>query len=147
MVRRSGVLTGLGNSEPELMDGQSTGNPKLDAVINECAKDCYETFFEGTKMDYGAIDAGADVFGIKFGIEPAYKDHELKLITFLQEKNRCQYETGIARGWYGSQIQSTIRYYQSYKYSSKFTRFIDKWHSRLFDTSVNDLKPSDGEVK
>lgn len=137
MSRRSGVLTGIGNPDPEIMDGRSTGNKKLDKLINECAKDCYETFFKGTQMDYDGIDAGASVFGIKFGVEPAYKDQELKVINFLRNKERCSYETGIARGWYGSQIQSSIRFYDSYKYKSKFTRFIDKWHPVLFAPTNN----------
>lgn len=144
MARRSGVLTGLGNSAPEIMNGQSTGNSKLDGVINECAKDCYETFFKGTKMDYETIDAGADEYGIVFGIEPAYKDWELKIIVFMQNKSRCRYETGIARGWYGSQIQSSDRYYGDYKYSTKFTKFVDKWHSRLFPTPNPQKRSSNG---
>ena len=131
-MRRSGVLTGIGNSEPELMDGQSTGNPELDKVINECAKDCYEQFFKGTRLDYEAIDAGANEYGITFGIEPAYKDWDLKVVVFMEDKSRCRYETGISRGWYGSQVCSTARYYGDYKKQSKFTRFIDKWHPKLF---------------
>ena len=132
MVRRSGVLTGIGNSEPELMDGQSTGDSKLDAVINDCSKDCYETFFKGTEMDYNGVDAGADVYGIRIGIEPAYFGDNLRLITFLQNKDRCSYETGHAFGYYGSGIRSKVRRYQDYKYNGKFKRFVDKWHPLLF---------------
>lgn len=133
MVRRSGVLTGIGNPEPELMDGQSTGNKALDRVINQCAKDCYETFFKGTEMDCDGIDAGVDAYDcIRFGIEPAYFGQNLKIINFLQNKAHCTYETGHAFGYYGSGIRSKIRYYESYTRSTKFTRFIDKWHPKLF---------------
>lgn len=132
MVRRSGVLTGIGNSDPELMDGKSTGNKKLDRLINQCAKECYEVFFKGTQMDYDGIDAGADVFGIRFGIEPAYFGDNLKIINFLQNKARCTYETGHAFGYYGSGIRSKVRHYEQYKRPSKFTKFIDKWHPLLF---------------
>ena len=140
MVRRSGVLTGIGNSAPELMDGQSTGDSDLDKRINECAKECYEVFFKGTEMDYEGIDAGASVFGIKFGIEPAYFGDNLKIINFLQNKGRCSYETGHAFGYYGSGIRSTIRHYDQYKKSTKFTRFVDKWHPILFPPNTNQNK-------
>lgn len=131
-----GGVTGLGNPEPEIMDGKSTGSTELDTMINECAKDCYETFFKGTAMDYDACDAVADAFGIRFGIEPAYFGHNLRLITFMQNKERCNYKTGHAFGMYGSGIRAKIRYYGSYKNSSKFTKFIDKWHATLFEVAT-----------
>lgn len=134
MVRHriGGGVTGLGNPEPELMSGKSTGRPDLDKMINQCAADCYRVFFKGTEMDYETCDAGADIFGIRFGIEPAYFGDNLRLITFMKDKDRCNYQTGHAFGYYGSGIRSKIRYYGSYKRSSKFTRFIDKWHIKLF---------------
>lgn len=131
-MRRSGVLTGIGNSTPDLMDGQSTNDEELDGVINDCAKDCYESFFRGTEMDYQGVDAGASVFGIKFGVEPSYFGDNLKTVNFISNKDKCSIETGHAFGYYGSGIRSTERFYGEYKYSTKFTRFIDKWHSTLF---------------
>lgn len=140
-MRRSGVLTGIGNSAPEIMDGKSTGDKKLDMLVNACAKDCYETFFKGTKQDYEYVDAGATAFGFKFGIEPAYFGDNLKIIYFVLNKDMCGYETGHAFGYYGSGIRSTDRLYKDYKNSTKFTRFIDKWHPKLFaNSSTNKRK-------
>lgn len=140
-MRRSGVLTGIGNSDPELMNGKSTGNPKLDKVINQCSKDCYKTFFEGTQMDYGGVDAGVEGSYVKIGIEPAYFGDNLRIIEFSPKKENCYYQTGHAFGYYGSGVRSKVRWYHQYKNSSKFTRFIDKWHSTLFlsNTPTKDL--------
>lgn len=129
--RLGGEGTGLGNPDPQVMDGRSTGDKTRDALINTCAKDCYKTFFRGTKLDY-ACDAGANSWEVRLGIEPSYKDWPLKLIVISSEKRRSYIQTGIARGWYGSSWQATKTFYQNYKYRSKFVRFIDKWHPRLF---------------
>jgi hypothetical protein len=130
-MRRSGVLTGIGNSEPELMDGQTTGNSNYDELINECSKDCYETFFKGTKMDYGGVDAGVRDGKITIGIEPAYFGDDLKVVVIKPVKDWCYIATGHAFGYYGSGIRHTNRYYKDYKYNSKFKQFIDKWHEKL----------------
>lgn len=143
-MRRSGVLTGIGNPDPELINGQSSGDEKLDGVINECSKDCYETFFKGTQMDYDGIDAGVDGRYIKIGIEPAYFGDNLKIIEFAPKKDNCYIQTGHAFGYYGSGVRSKVRYYHQYKTSTKFTRFIDKWHNKLFAAQSNSMK---GELK
>lgn len=132
MVRRSGVLTGIGNPDPELMDGQSSGKKALDKLINQCAKDCYNTFFKDTKMDYDGVDAGAQVDAVRLGIEPAYFGDNLKMIEIREKKELSTYQTGHAFGYYGSGIRSRIRSYRQYKRRSKFVRFIDKWHPLLF---------------
>ena len=140
-MRRSGVLAGIGNPDPELMDGQSTGNDEFDKVINECSEDCYKTFFKGTKMDYGGVDAGYSERNndIKIGIEPAYFGDDLKMIILAPEKKWCRIVTGHAFGYYGSGIRSTTRRYNDYKYSTKFTRFVDKWHDKLFATKRKEV--------
>ncbi len=136
MVKRRGGAehTGLGGGTPTLMDGQSTGDESRDALINQCAKECYELFFKGTKRDYDSIDAGedADKYTITFGIEPSYFGDPLKVIRIAADKGASHIETGIAKGYWGSGIRSTRRYYSNYKRSSKFTRFIDKWQPKLF---------------
>ena len=132
MVRRSGAITGLGNPDPELMNGQSTGDKSFDASINTCSKECYETFFKGTSLDFGGVDAGVDGSDIHIGIEPAYFGDNLRMITFAPNKNRCSYTTGHAFGYYGSGIRSKTKHYSEYIYDAKFKRFIDKWHPLLF---------------
>lgn len=135
MRHRMGGVTGIGNPAPEVLDGKSTGSIQRDNLINQCAKDCYLTFFKGTKLDYDTCDAGVTADEVRLGIEPAYKDWPVKLIVIDEEKRLSYIETGIARGWYGSEWQSTKRYYQDYKYASKFKRFVDKWHPRLWNTT------------
>lgn len=124
------ALTGIGgNSSPELISGLPTGDTKFDALINEAAKECYDTFgFE----KFGYCEAGIDGGEIRFGVEPAYMYEDLKLITINKEKNESRYITGVAWGPWGSNIASNSREYGQYRRRSKFTRFVDKWHARLF---------------
>jgi len=139
MVKRRGGAehTGLGGNAPTIMDGQSTGSEERDKLINAAAKECYELFFKGTKRDYDGIDAGesASMYAITLGIEPSYFGDPLKVIRIAADKKASNFETGIAKGYWGSGIRSTKRYYADYKRSSKFTRFIDKWHPLLWGES------------
>jgi hypothetical protein len=121
--------TGLGNPEPELVSGRSTGNPERDTLINAAAKECYEGFgFE----KYGYCDAGEDGNEVRLGVEPAYQYQPLKLIIIAREKECSRFVTGRAWGAWGSDIASTTREYGDYTRRSKFVRFIDKWHPRLY---------------
>lgn len=131
-MRQSGVITGIGNPNPEIMDGQSSGDPKRDKLINACAKDCYETFFKGTKMDYDSCDAGVRHEAVIFGIEPSYFGDNLRTICFYPAKDLCCINRGHAFGYYGSGIRKTTKSYYEYKTNSKFKRFIDKWHKELY---------------
>lgn len=132
MKRRMVTGTGLGVSSPDLISGQSTGNEKLDALLNEIAKDCYDTF--GLEK-YGYCDAGFEGDEARFGVEPSYKFDPLKLVIIAKEKDDSKYITGRAIGYYGSEVQSTVKEYGDYKKKSKFTRFVDKWHDKLFATN------------
>src|SRR5262249_23636472 len=123
------VSTGLGNPTAELISGRSTGDEKRDALIRLAAQDCFETFgFER----YGYIDAGEDGHEVCFGIEPAYQYEDLKLIVIAKERDYSRFITGRAWGPWGSEIATTIREYGDYRLRSKFVRFIDKWHPRLY---------------
>ena len=125
-------MTGLGgNSSPERMDGKSTGNKKRDALIGECSKDAYETFFKSTKLDYDGVDAQARDFEVRIGIEPTYMYDSLKMIVVSKTKENSYIETGYAWGPWGSGLRSTRKYYGEYKSKGKVVRFIDKWHAKL----------------
>lgn len=138
-MRRSGALTGIGNPEPELMNGQSTGDKNRDLLINKCAEDCHKTFFKGTEMDFDSCDAQADDFGVKFGIEPSYFGDNLRIIEIRINKENSYYQTGHAFGYYGSGVRSKVRYYHQYRYNGKFKRFVDKWHALLFPPTNKSL--------
>ncbi len=131
-MRNRNTATGLGNPNPELMDGQTTGNKKRDTLINECAKDAYEIFFKGTKLDYNSVDAQAREFEVRIGVEPTYMYESLKMIVIRDEIQNSYIITGYAWDAYGSGIRSTRKYYKEYKTNSKFVCFINRWHDKLF---------------
>jgi len=135
MRRRIGgnLHTGLGGGAgPELMNGKETADKKLNAVIRAASKEVYTNFFQGTKIDYKGVDAGVDGDEVRIGIEPTYMFDPLKAIVIHKNKERSYFITGICRGPWGSGIQSKQKEYGDYVRSSKFVRFIDKWHPKLF---------------
>lgn len=134
-----GGITGLGNPAPELMESKATGDKVRDSLIRRCAKDAYEVFFKGTKLDYNYCDAAVKHEEVRLGIEPAYQYQELKMIVVSPTKENSYIRTGIAFGYYGSGIRSRKKFYSEFKYKGKFVRFVDKWHNKLFK---NDVPPS-----
>jgi hypothetical protein len=54
------------------------------------------------------------------------------MITVARDKAESCYVTGIAWGYWGSQVASAIRKYGDYERQSKFVRFVDKWHPILY---------------
>lgn len=124
--------TGLGNPNAALMDNKETKDKKFNAIVNECAKDAYETFFKGTSLDYEYCDAQVDMFDVRVGIEPSYMYENLKMIVISKgEKVNSYIQTGYAWEAWGSGIRSTRKYYGEYVNKSKFVRFIDKWHNKI----------------
>ena len=126
--------TGLGNPNTQLMDCKITKNKIRNKIVNECAEDAYKIFFKGTKLDFEYCDAQANSNGseIRVGIEPAYMYEDLKIIIIRRKKEHSEFITGYAWGVYGSDIASKNKYYSEYKTKSKFVKFIDEWHSKLF---------------
>jgi hypothetical protein len=79
--------------------------------------------------DYKITDVGS----IEIGIEPAYMYEDVKIIHICKHnKNFSHILTGIAWGAYGSDWATTRKYYGDYKYKSKFVKFIDRWHDKIF---------------
>lgn len=122
-----------GNSSPALLNETGTGDLKKDAVIKSCAEACYHTFFKNTKMDEGYCGAGVHGHEVRFGIEPSYMYEELKLICIDKNKEWSRLWTGIAFGGWGSGIRSKSRRYGEYKLKSKFVRFVDEWHKKIYE--------------
>lgn len=137
MKRRIGIgaITGFGANAPTKLDGKKTGNKQFDRLCSQCSKDCYETFFKGTKLDEEYVDAQFKDNVLKIGIEATYMyDHE-RIITIAATKENSYFEKGYCRGAWGSGICSTRKYYSEYKRKGKFIRFVDKWHKKLYDIS------------
>jgi len=136
MKRRMGAAchTGLGGGGASLMTGESSKNKKFDKLINECSKDCYETFFKNTVLDDEGVDAGYDEFWdeVRIGIEPSYQFESLKMITINHNKDYSAFTTGKSFSDWGTGIRKTEKRYKDYKSNCKFVRFIDKWHPILY---------------
>lgn len=121
----------LGGSR-DLIDGKSTGDKKKDVLMRKMSKDCYFTFFKGTKMDFGICDAQLSGSEARFGVEPTYMYERLKMIVIDWEKKISYIENGYSWGGWGTGIRATRAYYKDKKTNSKFKRFVDKWHSKIF---------------
>ena len=83
----------LGGSR-DLIDGKSTGDKKKDVLMRKMSKDCYFTFFKGTKMDFGICDAQLSGSEARFGVEPTYMYERLKMIVIDWEKKISYIENG-----------------------------------------------------
>ena len=81
----------------------------------------------------GGLDYQLEEDGILIGNEPAYQYEHLDVLFLCQDKNKSYREKGIAWGSYGSDIAKTRRYYSDYKYKTKFTKFVDRWHNLIFN--------------
>lgn len=134
-MKRRGIAahTGLGSSRKDFINGKSTGDPRMDLLINEFSRNVYVSFFKGTKLDHGYVDAGKEEYQIRVGIEPTYMYEYLKMIVIDVQKEMSYVVIGYAYGPYGTGIAENRRFYQDYKRKSKFIRLIDKWHPILFN--------------
>lgn len=124
--------TGLGNSAPHKIDGKPTGDKKFDAMVRKCSKDVYETFFKGTEMDDGYVDAQVKNGEVMIGIEPGYMYERLKIIVIAEHIGESKMITGYAWGAWGSDIRQSERRYDDLKRKAKFAKFVDRWHPLLF---------------
>lgn len=122
MRHRMGIagMTGLGNPTPAMLNNEGKPDKKM-------LKEAVGLFFS----KWGYCDYFVHLNGTLIGIEPAYQYEHLKVIFIAEDKENCYIENGKAWGGYGSQIVRTRKYYRDYKYRSKFTKFIDKWHPEV----------------
>lgn len=127
MRHRIGGLTGFGNPAPELLDN----NRKIEKseFWDKFLDDATETF-EPIK-DMGGFDFHAEEYGFSFGVEPAYEGEDLFIIGFnFITKDLSYYVKGIARGPYGSDIESEKTLYKEADNSIE-KQFIDKWYDQI----------------
>lgn len=131
MKHRIGIAssTYLGSGAVGLISGKNTSSKVKNSLLKRIAKDCYNTFsFE----KFGYCDAGFDGNQARFGVEPAYQFDPLKMIVIHKNKEESQFVTGRAVGVWGSRIISKNKRYDEYLRNSKFTKFVDKWHDKIF---------------
>lgn len=114
--------TGFGNPDPEILDNHGPKPPK------DLAEKVIELYFKDTE----GFDYAWGKNTLRIGIEPAYQFDPLKVITIHKTKKKSTITTGHAFGCYGSGIRSKTKTYSEYKYKSKFVKFIDEAHLRLF---------------
>ena len=122
--------TGLGNPSPVLLKNQLTNDISFNKKIKKMLSNAIKQF--PLMKKYNGCDFEIRNGKISFGIEPAYQYEHLELVCIQEDKNQSYQQRGYAHGAYGSDIASTMRFYKDYKYRSKFTKFVDKWHSFLF---------------
>lgn len=121
--RIGGWNTGLGNPS----SAQLNNNVKLKKEMKLMLKEAVDFYFK----DWDGCDYQIEKNEITIGIEPSYQYDRLKIIRIATIKENSYIKTGRAWGSYGSEIASTIKYYNEYKYKSKFVKFIDKWHKTI----------------
>ena len=138
MRQRLSICTGLGN--PNRCELENNFDFKSLPFCDELAKDLIDNFSLIKK--YKGFDFNIENDIVTFGIEPTYQGDRLEIIGVnLRNKQLSYWKKGIARGAYGTQICSTTRGYDMYKYKAKFTKFIDKWFDKLreqIETRITD---------
>jgi len=123
MRHRMATHTGLGgNDSPVLLNNMG--------VLDKANKNVMEDFFK--EYNHSGCDYGISKEELKFGIEPTYFGDDLIIISINREKGNSYIQTGHAFGMYGTGIRSKTKYYKDYKTNSKFVRFIDKWHKKIY---------------
>lgn len=118
-----------GNNSPERLENVGTTTPEILAMFSEAIKTFPEMkLHEG--LDY---HIGSDL--IFMGIEPSYFGDNLEIVTIARDKAQSTIETGHAFGMYGSGIRSRKKSYSEFKRPTRFTKFIDAWHGKVFAMS------------
>lgn len=121
MKHRISNVTGFGANAEVLLDNKGEIN-------KDFADDAINKFF----AEWEGFDFTAQNNIVSVGIEPTYQYDKLRIVTINKDKNHSTYTTGKSFGPYGSQVVSRTKIYSEYKRKSKFIKFVDKWHSILF---------------
>lgn len=119
------------SGKPGRLNNIATLEPKINAMIEEILTDAQEIF-------KGRIDFRIQIYPtgnllLEIGNEPRYMKDPLNIITFdgwryrRYTSNQTGFESGIAWGPYGTQIQSRFKKLTDYKRCSKYSKFIEKW--------------------
>lgn len=115
--------TGLGNPEPAQLTNKGTIN-------KEFADEAIEAYFYREE----GFDFNVSKEAVTIGIEPSYQYDSLLIVHIDKDKSKSYIQRGKAWGPYGSQVVKSTKIYGDYKNKSKFVKFVDKWHKKLFTT-------------
>lgn len=127
------INTGLGNPEKCLLDNEWSKNESINNLLKKIMDDAIPLYFnEWQGCDFRIIENESETVFV-LGYEPAYKFEKLKIIKISSNKSLSYIWTGIAFGFYGSGIRSKYKFYNEYKYNSKFKRFVDRWNDELLE--------------
>jgi hypothetical protein len=117
-------LTGLGNPAPAIL--HNTG--KITSEIQQMFDDALKLYFDY----WGGFDYDIEDTYIRIGYEPAYQYEEGLLIYIFKDKIKSYWERSKAWGAYGSELALKGKAYHQYKTNSKFVKFINKWHNKIW---------------
>jgi len=123
MKHRLVISNGLGMNTKVWLNNQGDFSAKVqfgDAALNYLGVD--------------GVDFQIEEDRVSIGIEPTYQYEKLKIITIHKDKSKSTITDGIAWGAYGSNVVFKTRSFQDFKYRSKFVRFVEEWHPKLFPT-------------
>ena len=129
--RMTNVNTGLGNSEPCLLNNKWTDNEKLNQLVKELLDEGIEIWFENLQGCDFSIYQDESCIEIAFGVEPAYQHEKLKIIIVNSNIQNSGLIYGVAFGAYGTKIVKKHKHYHEYTRNCKTKRFIEKWSNKL----------------
>jgi hypothetical protein len=132
-----------GNSADPILDNVWSKDKNKNNILVHLFDDAIEKFFTKyfTIGKFKDKDAWLDFTIIEdeqilMGQEPAYFGEDLKLVCLHKIKELSYFQTGHAFGYWGTGIRSKVKTYSSYKYNSKFKKFIDKWHPKIYEKNI-----------
>ncbi len=116
-----------GNSAPPILPNEPGPDPAFNAMAFQChvAVALVWPSLEG-------CDFRVDEHSLVLGVEPSYMGDPLKLIVIHKNKAHSAFVTGHGFGYWGAGVRKKTKLYSTYKKQSKFTRFVDEWHPKLF---------------
>jgi len=86
------------------------------------------------RVDYKITDTY-----IQIGMEASYIEDYSRYIVINKKIGNSYYFQGIARGFYGTSICGTKKYYRDYKYNGKMKRLMKRMHELLYPEII--IKP------
>ena len=123
--------TGLGNPSQPLLKNKWADNEEINNVAKAMMSEAIDLWFKEYEGCDFNIDVGEKHIEVAMGIEPAYQLDPLKIVIINSNIQYSSFTTGIAYGYYGSNIVQKYKRYEEYKNNCKFKRFADKWSAEL----------------
>lgn len=125
---------GLGNSTC-ILPNKWTNDKEVNKIVIPILQDALNL---KAIEEYGGLDFKIDIkdnsISIDFGYEPTYQYDELLIYHIENNKGNCSIKRGIARGYYGSEIEilENTKYNDLVKKTGlEFKEFVNKWCEKL----------------